>query len=243
MERTERTQERTQAPIPLLFPAPQKTFGENYTPTSAVDHNIVREVQSMITERYCQEVLTEYPEYITKEQMYRICHISKKTCLFLLESGLVPSVDSGKRTRRFKIKTVDVVQYLRERDDYPELYKAPDGFYKSAGCKKAPSFDEVFTKSDLVMMRKYYEEHLTNYPDMMSIEQVAGFTGYCRTSVRAWCSKQEVKCFLIRQRFQIPKECLLDFLVSKYFIGIGVKSSKHRKFNEQIRALRKQKST
>ena len=24
----------------------------------------------MITERYCQEVLTEYPEYITKEQIY-----------------------------------------------------------------------------------------------------------------------------------------------------------------------------
>ena len=238
MERTERTQERIQAPIPLLLPTPEKTFGENYAPTSAVDHNIVREVQSMIIERYCQEVLTEYPEYITKEQMYRICHISKKTCLFLLESGLVPSVDSGKKTRRFKIKTADVVQYLRERDDYPELYKAPDGFYKNAGCKKAPSFGEVFTKSDLVIMRKYYEEHLTNYPDVMSIEQIAEFTGYCTTSVRAWCSKQEVKCFLIRQRFQIPKEYLLDFLVSKYFIGIGVKSSTHCKFNEQIRALR-----
>lgn len=88
MERTERTQERTQALIPLLFPTPQKTFGENYAPTSAVDHNIAREVQSMITEKYCREVLAEYPEYITKEQMYRICHVSKKTCLFLLESGL-----------------------------------------------------------------------------------------------------------------------------------------------------------
>ena len=146
MERTE----RTQAPIPLLFPTPQKTFGENYAPTSAVDCNIVREVQPMITEKYCREVLTEYPEYITKEQMYRICHISKKTCLFLLESGLVPSVDSGKKTRRFKIKTADVIQYLRERDDYPELYKAPDGFYKSTDCKKAPTFDEVFIKGDLV---------------------------------------------------------------------------------------------
>ena len=197
----------------------------------------------MITEKYCREVLTEYPEYISKEQMYRICHISKKTCLFLLESGLVPSVDSGKKTRRFKIKTADVVQYLRERDDYPELYKAPDGFYKSVGCKKAPSFDEVFKKDDLAAMRKYYEERLIDYPDVMSIEQVAEFTGYCKTSVRAWCSKQEAKCFLIRQRFQIPKESLLDFLVSKYFIGIAVKSSKHRKFNEQIKALRKQKST
>ena len=213
MERTERTQERTQAPIPLLFPTPQKTFGENYAPTSAVDCNIVREVQPMITEKYCREVLTEYPEYITKEQMYRICHISKKTCLFLLESGLVPSVDSGKKTRRFKIKTADVIQYLRERDDYPELYKAPDG-------KKAPTFDEVFIKGDLVTMRKYYEELLINQSDVMTIEQVAEFTGYCKTSVRAWCNKQEVKCFLIRQRFQIPKEYLLDFLVSKYFMPV-----------------------
>lgn len=243
MERTERTQERTQALIALVFPAPSKMFGENFAPTSAVDHNINRKVHPMISEKYCQEVLTSYPEYITKEQMYRICHISKKTCLFLLESGLVPSIDSGKKTRRFKIKTTDVVQYLRDRDDYPELYKAPDGFYKGGGCKKAPSFDEVFTKDDLVTMRKYYEELLFNHPDVMTIEQVAKFTGYCKTSVRTWCSKQEVKCFLIRQRFQIPKENLLDFLVSKYFIGIAVKSSKHRKFNEQIRALKKLEDT
>lgn len=166
--------------------------------------------------------------------MYRICHISKNTCLFLLESGLVPSIDNSKKTRRFKIKTSDIVRYLQERDDYPELYKAPDDFYKKAGCKK----DAVFTKSDLVTMRIYYEELLIGYPDVMTIEQVAEFTGYCKTSVRAWCSKQEVKCFLIRQRFQIPKEYLLDFLVCKYFIGIAVKSSKHRKFNEQIKALR-----
>lgn len=68
----------------------------------------------MITEKYCNEILQQYPEYITKDQMYRICHISKKTCLFLLESGLVPNIDSGKKTRRFKIKTVDVIQYTVE---------------------------------------------------------------------------------------------------------------------------------
>lgn len=84
----------------------------------------------MITESYYNEVIQSYPEYITKDQMYRICHISKRTCLFLLESGLVPNIDSGKKTRRFKIKTTDVIEYLKDRDDYPELYKAPDGFYK-----------------------------------------------------------------------------------------------------------------
>ena len=139
----------------------------------------------MITESYCQTVLAEYPEYITKEQMYRICHISKKTCLFLLESGLVPCVDSGKETHRFKIKTADVVQYLRERDDSPELYKAPDGYYKTAGDKKARLLEKAITQNDLPMIRQYYEELLTSCPDVLSIDQVANFTGYGKTSGRA----------------------------------------------------------
>lgn len=171
----------------------------------------------MITEKYCNEILQQYPEYITKDQMYRICHISKKTCLFLLESGLVPNIDSGKKTRRFKIKTVDVIQYLKDRDDYPELFKAPDGFYKGkGGDKKAPSFDEVFTQEDLIRMRQYYERLLKNNPDVMSVEQVAQFTGYNKNSVSRWCGKKELKCFYIKQRYQIPKEYLLDFLVQEW---------------------------
>jgi len=193
----------------------------------------------MITERYYNEVLQSYPEYITKDQMYRICHISKKTCTFLLESGLVPNIDSGKKTRRFKIKTIAVIEYLKDREDYPELYKAPDGFYKGKGCKKSPSFDEVFTKPDLTHMRQYYEKLLSEYSDVMTVEQVAHFTGYCKNSVGRWCGKQELKRFFIRQRFQIPKEYLLDFLVSKYFIGIAVKSTKHKEFNEQIKLMRR----
>lgn len=175
----------------------------------------------MITEKYCNEILQQYPEYITKDQMYRICHISKKTCLFLLESGLVPNIDSGKKTRRFKIKTVDVIQYLKDRDDYPELFKAPDGFYKGkGGDKKAPSFDEVFTQEDLIRMRQYYERLLKNNPDVMSVEQVAQFTGYNKNSVSRWCGKKELKCFYIKQRYQIPKEYLLDALVLKEYPDI-----------------------
>lgn len=64
-----------------------------------------------------QDILEQYPIYMTKDQMYRICHISKKTCLFLLESGLVPCLDSGKKTRRFKIKTTDVIQYITWRNE------------------------------------------------------------------------------------------------------------------------------
>lgn len=170
--------------------------------------------------------------------MYRICHISKKTCLFLLESGLVPSIDSGKKMHRFKIKTMDVIQYLRDRDDYPELYKASDGFYKGNGCRKAPSFNEVFVKDDLTRMRQFYEALLQNYPDVLSVRQVAQFTGYGESSVAKWCSKQELKSFFIRQKFKIPKDYLLEFLVSRYFIRIAVKLEKHQKLIEQTRRQR-----
>lgn len=191
----------------------------------------------MITEAYCKEILQSYPEYISKDQMYQICHISKKTCLFLLENGLVPNVDSKKKTRRFKIKTKDVIEYLRSRDDYPELYRAPKGYYSGTGCKKAPSFPKVYSEEDLTAMRNYYKKKSERLPDVMTVAQIADFTGYCRNSVGKWCSKKQLSCFYIKRKFQIPKEYLLDFLVSRYFIGIAVKSKKHLKFEKDLKKI------
>ena len=51
----------------------------------------------------------EIPETITKDQFYRICHISKQTARFLLQSGKVPCKYSGKRTRCYTIKKNDVI--------------------------------------------------------------------------------------------------------------------------------------
>ena len=49
----------------------------------------------MMTNIY-NRLLKEYPEYITKEQLYQICNVSKKTALYYLESGLLPAKDNGK---------------------------------------------------------------------------------------------------------------------------------------------------
>ncbi len=44
------------------------------------------------------------PEIITKDQLYKICHISKSTALYLLRSGKIPCEYNGKKTRCYKIK-------------------------------------------------------------------------------------------------------------------------------------------
>ena len=54
-------------------------------------------------------LLMEYPEVISKEQVYRICHISKRKATWLLENGIIPCKDSGKKTRRFQVRTIDVI--------------------------------------------------------------------------------------------------------------------------------------
>lgn len=180
-----------------------------------------------------QYILEQYPIYMTKDQMYRICHISKKTCLFLLESGLVPCLDSGKKTRRFKIKTADVIHYLTDRELHPEYYKPPEGYYKQPHIPQP----RVLSEHDLLKMRQSYEKELALWPDVMTIKQVSAFTGYGKTSVERWCNKQYLKNFYIKRRYYIPKEYLIDFLVSWNFIGIVVKSENHKEMLKQMHQI------
>lgn len=53
------------------------------------------------TEKKYDAIRRAYPETISKEQFYRIAHISKATALHLLQNGLVPCKDTGKKTRRY----------------------------------------------------------------------------------------------------------------------------------------------
>lgn len=47
-------------------------------------------------------LLLEYPAVISKDQLYRICHISKRKATWLLEHGVIPCKDSGKRHGGFR---------------------------------------------------------------------------------------------------------------------------------------------
>lgn len=181
------------------------------------------------------EILQQYPQYMTKDQMYKVCHISKKTCLFLLESGLVPNIDSGKKTRRFKIQTADVIQYLEDRKTNPGLYSPPAGYYSRCTERKREGELVVpLTAKNVSIMRGYFENALATYNDVLTVNQVSAYTGYCTTSVTQWCNKRQLRSFEIKRKYMIPKEYLIDFFASDHFIRISVKSKKHKKLNEQL---------
>ena len=149
-----------------------------------------------------QHILDEYPEYITKEQLYRICHISKKTAQNLLESGEIPCTDTGKKTHRFLIAAVDVVDYLRRRDSEPK--PEPD-----AG------------------VAEQIRSALALYPDVLSVMQVSAITGRYPQTVTKWCRSQYIKSYSSGGKNHILKASLTDFLISRWeeFQNIGEKEA------------------
>ena len=90
----------------------------------------------------------EYPKFISKDQFYRIAHISKATALYLLQSGHVPCINSGKKTRKYKILTEDVIQYLIDRNHDPLKYKAEPGWYSHRS--RAATFKNRTPHSELI---------------------------------------------------------------------------------------------
>lgn len=65
--------------------------------------------------KYYESIRRKYPETVSKDQFYQIAHISKATALHLLQNGLVPCKDTGKKTRRYTIRTDDIIFYLIDR--------------------------------------------------------------------------------------------------------------------------------
>lgn len=172
-------------------------------------------------------LLNEYPETVQKEQFRIICHISKRTARYLLQSGLVPCIQSGKKTRNYTIKMKDVVRYLERREIHPEKYKLPPGSY-SGTYEPKPMLPESVTTEEL---RKYYIECFRNIPDIVSTREAAELTGATASTVARWIRTEKLKGLSLVPAFIIPKVNLIDFMASNAYLNMRLKS---KRFFENI---------
>lgn len=174
-------------------------------------------------------IFKQYPVAVKKEQFYQICHISKRTALVLLETGLVPCLNSGRKTRQYTILTKDVVAYLIDREHNPEKYRLPVGSYcKNRGHWQPRPERTISTALLGDHAESFYQALLEPYPDVLSVFQVAEGTGYDNKRVNQWCHSGKLRYFNISGRFQIPKISLLEFMLSGQFKGIRYKTEQHK---------------
>ena len=140
----------------------------------------------------CYKILEEYPNGMTKDQFYRVARINKQHAKYLLDSGLVPCINTGKKTRKYHIATHDVITYLCDREDNPEKYKVPAGFYIGKnGCSKRhpdkPAAEIIrfnFTEPEKTGLYTLWENLTVGYDDLLTTPVVSELTGYSAQSIQ-----------------------------------------------------------
>lgn len=187
-----------------------------------------------VSDKYIFEVLTVneiivnwdlVPDVINKDQLYRICHISKTTAMYLLRSGKIPCSYTGKKTRCYNIKKEDVKAYLEDRVVFPEAYSAPVGWY--SGKHSLPKIKLEMPEPIYEDMHEYYAELLKNYKDVISSGDIVKLTGYSKSAINGWCAKGHLKAFQKRNVYVVPKVILVDYFCSQYFRTIIRKTDWH----------------
>lgn len=191
-----------------------------------------------MTQEEIMYLKTAYPEVITKEQFYKICHISKRTASFLLESGRVRNTNSGKQTRKYKIRLDDVIDYLEQRGENEIYYKAPDNYYRDNSEKKLRIEISSFDEEQITQIRAYILRQMEKRNDVLSLTEISKVIGYSTKTIYDWYTKHEIAGFLIKNKVRIPKEYLIDFLMSERAFQIAKKTPKHiRLIKEAVYAI------
>jgi hypothetical protein len=155
-----------------------------------------------------EEILTPYPDPMSRNDFRIACHIGTRTSLYLLQSGLVPCKNNGKKTRCYKIAKKDVAEYLYRRESDPMRYTPPSGWYYNYPKHKKPAASLErklnYTGEERLLAKEWYEQQLANYPDVLTVAQVCEVTGYQRHTILKWCSKGLLKTILQTPKYMIP---------------------------------------
>ena len=104
----------------------------------------------------------EFPEVISGEQLRQILHVSKRKCAWLLNNGIIPCTDSYLKTHRYSIKLDDVIDYIIATENAAvnvQPLRPPEG------------------------VRELLIDEWFDVPDMLTITDVAGITGYTPNAV------------------------------------------------------------
>jgi hypothetical protein len=180
------------------------------------------------TEYDFAKILVEYPVEVTKEQFYRLCHVSKRVATYYLEQGFLPCERRDTKTHKYLIKTADILAFLKKRQSDPSLFQVPAGTSRKpceVGTAKKPIRKEA--PIDLAAWHLFLSEALSAHPDVCNISEITQICGYSKETILKWCEAKKFMFFNIRRTYHIPKKSFIGFMASSEFTAIAQKQPKH----------------
>lgn len=172
----------------------------------------------------------QYPETISMDQLYRICHISKRKAKWLLENGVIPCEDSGKQTRRFQIRLEDMITFLERRDAGLLRGDIPPGIFSSGGR----TLEQPHQILDSGALAAFLLERWADAPEVLTMAQTASLCGYGPSAINRWVRDGLVEAVSYRGYNLIFKESLADRLSSYEGQTISARSELHEELLEEF---------
>ena len=79
-----------------------------------------------------------------------------------------------------------------------------------------------------------YSDKIKSYESLITSKDIMKITGYGKEIIRRWINSGKILGVVVRRKFCVAKEDLLDFLASPYYFNIIRKSQTHIKDFEKI---------
>jgi hypothetical protein len=161
----------------------------------------------------------QYPEYVSLDQLYRICGIAKRSALYLIRNDIIPSIDTEKRTWRYKIALDDVITYLRRREQWGSMIP-PGAVSSRTKHPKKPrrTFASLITQGEESAIAEYFAFIYNDYPDVLTTPDIVEMTGFAKRTVLQLLKDGEIDALRVSGKYMIPKQYLLSFVQTPRFI-------------------------
>ncbi|MCL2775328.1 MAG: helix-turn-helix domain-containing protein [Oscillospiraceae bacterium] len=176
----------------------------------------------------------QYPDFLSLDELSRVCKISKRSARYLVEHGIIAAIDTGKQTWRYQIKIDDVIKYLILREKLGSMI--PPGAVTSRAKKRISpkfgsrkSFSQYITSGYENTVMEYFKHIYADYNDVLTTAEVIEMTGLNKSTVLKLLKKGQIKSLANRPTYRIPKEYLLEFVVTRRFIEAKTDSELFKK--------------
>ena len=144
-------------------------------------------------------------EFVSKEEFYKLCRISKKTAYNLIKSG------------RIKV--------IKRNCGSLHCYEIP--ISEIERLESIRRYINKLREEEIGKTRDYYSEKLKKYPDVITSEDVQAITGYAKETVRRWIQSGKLVATVYKSKYIITKNDFLNFVTSHSYVGITRKSQEH----------------
>lgn len=154
--------------------------------------------------------------FISKEQFCRDYHVGKATALWLIQTGLLPAIDTGRKTGRYLVADTDIQTYLRQRELDPKKYRYKGTPPSSCGVPSSPR-----------QARAALAGLWSDIPDLLRLRDVAQLLGYDERVIVRWRKEWGLQYLQASQFIYYPKQYLIDFILSPLGHAQYPKSPEH----------------